>query len=104
MEKEFNVNCRKLMYEVLKEKYDSRIVDLCRVFISIYIVLPKEMANKIYNHESLDLSGCEYEGCFYHCFRCENLKGDYPCTTCKKWQEDGECMNCLFKYIQENKR
>ena len=91
-------------FEVLKEKYDSRIVDLCRVFINIYIVLPKEMANKIYNHELLDLSGCEYEGCFYHCFRCENLKGDYPCTTCEKWQEDGECMNCLFKYIQENKR
>ena len=91
-------------FEVLKEKYDSRIVDLCRVFINIYIVLPKEMANKIYNHELLDLSGCEYEGCFYHCFRCENLKGDYPCTTCEKWQEDGECMNCLFKYIQEDKR
>ena len=110
---EFDDNTNKLkvnkssildFFEVLKEKYDSRIVDLCRVFISIYIVLPKEMANKIYNHESLDLSGCEYEGCFYHCFRCENLKGNYPCTTCEKWQKDGECMNCLFKYIQENKR
>ena len=111
---EFDDNTNKLkinkssildFFEVLKEKYDSRIVDLCRVFISIYIVLPKEIANKIYNHELLDLSGCEYEGHFYHCFRCEVVTDDYCCRDCTKWENDEfECTKCLFKYIQENKK
>lgn len=91
-------------FELLKDKYDSRIVDLCRVFIHIVLVLPKEIADRLYNHEELpDLSGCEYEGCFYHCFRCEVLKDEYGCRDCEKWSDE-ECDKCLFKYIQENKK
>lgn len=98
---EVNKESLQEFFLVLKQKYNDHILAVVYKFINVAIVITEENADKI---ENVKYEGCEYEGCFYHCFRCENLKGDYPCTTCEKWQEDGECMNCLFKYIQENKR
>ena len=98
---EVNKESLQEFFLALKQKYNDHILAVVYKFINVAIVITEENADKI---ENVKYKGCEYEGCFYHCFRCENLKGDYPCTTCKQWQEDGECMNCLFKYIQENKR
>lgn len=98
---EVNKESLQEFFLALKRKYNDHILAVVYKFINVAIVITEENADKI---ENVKYEGCEYEGCFYHCFRCENLKGDYPCTTCEKWQEDGECMNCLFKYIQENKR
>lgn len=98
---EVNKESLQEFFLALKQKYNDHILAVIYKFINVAIVITEENADKI---ENVKYEGCEYEGCFYHCFRCENLKGDYPCTTCEKWQEDGECMNCLFKYIQENKR
>ena len=98
---EVNKESLQEFFLALKQKYNDHILAVVYKFINVAIVITEENADKI---ENVKYEGCEYEGCFYHCFRCENLKGDYPCTTCEKWQEYGECMNCLFKYIQENKR
>ena len=83
----------KPFFNALVEKYDVRLITLLYSFVFFEFTITKR---------NLDLlkswtigEDCEYEGAFYHCFRCENLKGDYPCINCDK----NTCFKCLYEYI-----